>query len=127
MNNKTPPSLREQIIDGMNAIAKAQGWADRTSTFNQIMFDEAIMPVLQKAMDAGMLLVGRNTKDRVPVQESIMGWLQQVIDHVAMIRGEESVISKRKCLDVIYQFGENAEWAFNEANIHNKRLEGGTH
>lgn len=115
MTDKTPPSLRKQMIDAMNAHAAAQGWADRTPAFNADMFEQAIMPVLQKAMDAGQLLVGRNTKDRIPVHTAVMRWLEQVVGHVRMVEQEEATISRRQLLKIISQFGENAQLAVNDA------------
>lgn len=113
----TGQSLRVQIVEAMNRYAKEKGWADRTPIFNADMFDEAIMPVLEQAMEAGQLLVGRNTKDRKPVDVRIKHWLEEVVGHCRMLEKEEAVISKRQCLKVIYQFGENAEKALTQVNM----------
>lgn len=111
----TPPNLRKQIIAALNSYR-----LDVVNTPNQVsiaedVFDTAIMPVLQKAMDNGALLVGRNTKDREPVHKEIIRWLETVIDHVKFINNNEETISKRKCLDVIYQFGDSAQKALIDA------------
>jgi hypothetical protein len=126
---KTPPSLRDQIIDAMEAHPDWIFYQGEllVPTTAAAMFDEAIMPVLQKAMDAGELLVGRNTKDRTPVHQGIVAWLELVTAHVTMIQMNEATISKRKALEVIYQFGEQASRALHEARIHNDRLKQGVH
>lgn len=105
---KTPPSLREQIID---SITKHEGYGTSAREHAEILFDNAIMPVLQAAMEAGALLVGRNTKERIPVGVALLKWLEQVAGHVMMIRTEEATISRRQLLKIVYQFGDNAERA----------------
>ncbi len=121
----TPKSLRDQIIEAMDNHSLLYG---RNEPTIEQTFDEAIMPVLQKAMDAGELLVGRNTKDRVPVHKGIMDWMSMVCHHVDfIIRPSEAVISRRKCLDVIYQFAREAEKGLLEAKAHNNSLEQNTH
>lgn len=112
MTDKTPPSLRAQIIE---AIEKFNILVDSDDSIAADMFDRAIMPVLQKAMDAGQLLVGRNTKDRIPVHTAVMRWLEQVVGHVRMIEQEEATISRRQLLKIISQFGETAQLAVNDA------------
>lgn len=105
---KTPPSLREQILEQMRP------YLDRGLKAEEI-FDRGIMPVLQRAMDAGTLLVGRNTKDRIPMHTAVMHWLEEVAGHVMMIRKEEATVSRRQLLKIIYQFGDNAERALSDA------------
>jgi len=122
MSDKTPLSLRTQIIDAMNTHAAAQGWAERTPDFNADMFDQAIMPVLQRAMDAGALLVGRNTKDRIPVHVAVREWMRKVQLHVDYIRSHEAVISKRQALKVIYQFGDECGKALYEDSRNQQEL-----
>lgn len=124
MTEKTPPSLRTQLIEAINNH-KIDLSSD--TTIGEDMIDTAIMPVLQKAMQAGELLVGRNTKDRVPVNQGIIAWLEHVIVHVVMMRSNEAIISRRKALEVIYQFAEQAERALHEARVHNDRLKQQTH
>lgn len=104
----TPPNLRDQIIE---AIALHQGWEESA----EILFDKAIMPVLQRAIDAGALIVGRNTGPRIPIHQAVMVWLEQVTGHVMMIRTEEATISRRQLLKILYQFGDNAEKALADA------------
>lgn len=107
---KTPTNLRDQLIEAINAYEDFPG-----NVWGEHLFDSAIMPVLQKAMDAGTLLVGRNTKDRIPVHTAVMRWIEEVVGHVMMIRKEEAVISRRQLLKIIYQFGDNAERALSDA------------
>lgn len=118
MKDKTPPSLRQQIIEAI----KGAPAPDQEYGAAECLFDHHIMPVLQKAMDAGTLLVGRNTKDRVPVHKAVMSWLESVVGHVMMIRTEEATISRRQLLKIIYQFGDNAERALADAAKINQEM-----
>jgi hypothetical protein len=117
MSNKPPPSLREQMIRRLVEYGIANVDIDPWK-----LFDEAIMPILQKAMDAGQLLVSRNTQDRVPVDKSIIEWLEKICEHVTLLQENEAVISKKQCLKVIYQFGTEAEKALFEAKRHNDMI-----
>lgn len=112
MKTDTGPSLRDQIIEAMTAYAEQCG---REGYTKAALFDEAIMPVLKQAMDAGALLVGRNTRERIPVPQAITRWLEEVSGHVRLLQHEEAIISRRQLLRVLYQFGENAEKALAQA------------
>lgn len=113
MSKKTPPSLRTQIIDSIIAYDNGVAWRMDSP---EVLFDKAIMPVLQKAMDAGDLLLGRNTGERIPVHVAVVKWLEQVKEHVDMVRTKEAEISRRQYIKMIYQFGESAERALNDIN-----------
>lgn len=115
------PSLRTQIIEAMrNSCCEYCG---KEGTINvEAMFDNAIYPVLEKAMDAGALLVGRNTKDRIPVHKAVLDWLQAVESHVQFIERNESTVSKRSLLKVIYQLGKSASNALHDANKINGQI-----
>lgn len=70
--------------------------------------------MFQRALDASLatgLEIRRKQPNEKPVHKAIEDWLQEVVAHVEKIREEESVISKRQCLRIIYQFGESAERA----------------
>lgn len=108
MPNKSMPSLRTQVIDAMNAHAKAQGWADRTPAFNADMFEQAIMPVLQKAMDAGALLLSRNTGPRLTSNEAVKKWLQQFGTLMVRIDAQHPTLSKRDLLRVLDSLAREA-------------------
>lgn len=108
MVNQNKESLRQQIIDAMNAHTKLMGWGDRTPTFNINMFDEAIMPVLDAAMTAGELLLHRVTTPQKPVNESIVDWLEACCAMVGSVHRLEHTASKRELLRLLYSLEENA-------------------
>jgi hypothetical protein len=119
----TPPSLRTQIIDAMNAYRMdVVGTPDNVSIAEDV-FDKAIMPVLQQAMDAGQLLVGRNTKEREPVHQSIIDWLKKTLGHIRMLEIEDATLSRRQAFEIIYQIGLHAERALADAEANNGKLQ----
>lgn len=110
----TSISLRIQIIDAMNDHAKAQGWADRTFEFNRDMFEQAIMPILDKAIEGGDLLLTRNMAKRIPVPEAILGWVRGMQAFAASVKMQEATVSKRDLLRMVYSLGESATQALKD-------------
>lgn len=110
MNN--PDSLRKQIIDSMKLYCDKY----KFYTFNEtMMFDEAIMPVLQAAMKAGELLVTRNTQPQIPVAEAIQGWLEGVLTVVARVKQNEKTISRAQVLKILFDLERVAQQALTDA------------
>lgn len=99
MNNRD--SLRTQIIE---AITVFQGWEYGELNERDIdsLFDDAIMPVLEAAMQAGELLVHRTTTPEKPTAEKIMEWLENLCNSIAKVRDVEASVSKRTLLSVLY-------------------------
>jgi len=115
MNNRD--SLRTQIIEAMRAYDIKLG---RNDWSMDDIFDEAIMPVLDAAMKAGELLMHRATTPQLPVNDSIMAWLQGCCAVIAGIHLEEHTVSKRELLKVLYQLEAGANTAVAEARSVNQ-------
>lgn len=110
MNNRD--DLRTQIIESMKLYCDKY----KFYTFNErMMFDEAIMPVLDAAMKAGELLVHRATEPQKPTAEKIMEWLEGSCHSIAMVRDQEATLSKRQLLKVLYILEENGLKALADA------------
>lgn len=99
MNNRD--SLRTQII---NAIEASDHWHSYrySSVKAELLFDEAVMPVLEAAMQAGELLMHRATTPEKPTAEKIMEWLENMCHSIAKVRDAEATVSKRVLLNVLY-------------------------
>jgi len=120
MNNLD--SLRAQIIESM----KVYCYKYKFYTLNeQMMFDGAIMPVLDAAMKAGELLVHRATTPQKPVSDAILEWLDGCCSVVAKMRAQEATVSKRELLRVLYQLDEGAGAAAAEARSLVRKTTGG--
>lgn len=101
----TQDSLRAQIIEAMKQYCDKY----KFYTFNeQMMFDEAIMPVLDAAMKAGELLLHRATTPQKPVAEGIVEWLERCCAVIASIHPQEDTVSKRELINVLAQLEEGA-------------------
>lgn len=110
MNNQD--SLRKQIIDAM------QEWTnngDGSQCGYDKLFDQAIMPVLTAAMEAGELLLHRATTPQPPVNEGIANWLERCCAVIATIHPQEASVSKRELLNVLAQLEEGASRALADA------------
>lgn len=115
MNNQD--SLRKQIIDAMAEFGRREyGWSEDTIVaYVDDMFDVAIMPVLEAAMKAGVLLVHRATVPQKPVPDAIMQWLESCLHIVATVRPLEPTVSKRELLNMLYQLEKGAAEAVKDA------------
>lgn len=102
VNNKNQ-SLRAQIIEAMKDYG-----IDVSPCSPEMLFDVAIMPVLQRAMEAGELLVSRNTRPRITMPEAAKKWIAGMVGFAEDVRQEEAIISKRQLLSIIYNLGESA-------------------
>lgn len=106
MNHHSPAAnvnnrddLRTQIIESMRLYCDKY----KFYTLNErMMFDYAIMPVLEAAMAAGELLVHRTTNPEKPTAEKIMEWLENMCHSIAKVRDAEATVSKRVLLNVLY-------------------------
>lgn len=97
-------TLRDQIISAIDHHAD-----EHESILNAFdLFDEAIMPVLQKAMDAGELLVSRNTQPRTPIPEAVKAWIEGVINLCTQVDVAQHTVSKRQLLKLFRVVGEQA-------------------
>jgi hypothetical protein len=115
--NNNQDSLRTQIIAAMSHEGRLQhGWStDTVEAYVVQMFDNAIMPVLTAAMEAGELLLHRATTPQKPVADAIMDWLDACCAMTAKLHGLEDTASKRELLRIIYQLEENAIKALADA------------
>lgn len=126
MNNQD--DLRTQILAAMNAHTLQMGWADRTPIFNMEMFDSAIMPVLAKAMEAGELLLHRNTAPPKPINDRIMDWLENSCLSITKVFEQEATVSKRMLLNFLAIMGDNAQKALADAREESdRRIDKGVH
>lgn len=100
-------SLRYQLIE---AIACHEGWEESAIA----LYDEAIWPILKAAMEAGELLVSRNTAVRVPVHEAAVNWIHGMAALAKTVRADEDIISKRTLLNIVYKLEESAQRALND-------------
>ena len=113
MVNQNTESLRTQIIDSMKAYCDKY----KFYTLNeQMMFDEAIMPVLDAAMKAGELLVHRATTPQRPVDEAVLIFLYNMCASIAKVRVQEETVSRRELLNILYHLDESAGRAAADAN-----------
>lgn len=97
------PTLRAQIIEAMRP------YESRLIPANaELVFDEAIMPVLQKAMDAGALLVSKNTGPRISVPDAVKRFLDGILSLATQVQKLEATVSKRELLNMIYSMAANA-------------------
>jgi|GEM_PF-3791001 len=105
MNNRD--SLRVQLIDAMKAR-----FGDKLA---ESVFQHDIWPVLSAAMDAGELLVARNTVPQKPVHEAVVSWLEACCGVITLVHQNEPTASKRELLNVLYQLEEGATRAIADA------------
>ncbi len=96
-------TLREQMIDALEDYRNQTG-SDTTENY----IDHGIMPVLQAAMDAGELLVSRNTRPKEHIAKRVDTWVRAVIQTAQNVHNNESTVSKRELLRVLYFLAEQA-------------------
>ena len=108
-------SLRNQIITAMDEQARLMGWADRSADINANMFDGAIYPVLEKAIENGNLMLSRNTKQIIPVPTAIKNWLVGVISLAKQVEERQHTVSKRQLLNLFHALEEQAQRAYEDA------------
>lgn len=94
-------NLRHELIE---AIACHEGWEESAVA----LFDEAIMPILQAAMDKGQLLVSRTSKERIPVPVAMMTWIDGVLHLATQVMEQRNTISKRQLLKIFFSMAQNA-------------------
>lgn len=99
--------LRTQLIDAM-CFKLQRDVAER-------LFDVALWPVLEAAIEAGTLTVWRNTVKPIPVHLAVHIWLKGFLKLVEQIRGQEATTSKAAILKLLYQLEDQAKTAFNDA------------
>lgn len=109
MSREHQVSLRAQLIEAMTQRL-GSGVAES-------VFQNDLWPVLDKAMDAGELLVARNTVKQLPVHQGITQWLEVVGWTIQHIRNEEHVVSKATLLKVLYQLDESCKTALSDAKL----------
>lgn len=103
----------------MDLMSSAPAAADRNAAWDSIgpELRNRWRAMFQRALDASLetgLEIRRRQPNEKPVHKAIEDWLRQVVAHGEKIRAEESVISRRQALRVIYQFVENAQKALRE-------------
>lgn len=115
MSREHAHSLRQQLIE---AIACHDSVIDKMNSkaFAERFFQEAIWPTLDRAMEAGELLVARNTVKQTPVDIALKLWLNGCIATIGVVREHENVISKAALLKMLYSLDENATRALRDAN-----------
>lgn len=104
-------SLRTQIID---AIGCQTGWEESAET----LFDEAIYPVLEKAMENGNLMLSRNTSKIIPVPTAIKNWLVGVIALAEQVEQQQHTVSKGQLIQLFKGLQEQAQRAYEDAYGH---------
>ena len=107
MNNRD--SLRVQLIDAMKPR-----FGDKLA---ESVFQHDIWPVLSAAMDAGELLVARNTTPQKPVHRALTEWLEGCLTVVGKIKTNEFTVSRKELLNVLYQLSDGASQALKDAKM----------
>jgi len=110
MNNMG--SLRTQIIEHMRPYFVSGTHIPKPED----VFDQAIMPVLAAAMEAGELLLHRATTPQKPVDENILLFLYNMCASIAKVRTQEETVSRRELLNILYHLDESAGRAASDAN-----------
>ena len=107
MNNRD--SLRTQLIESMTGR-----FGDKLA---ESVFQCDIWPVLSAAMDAGELLVARNTTPQKPVHRALTEWLEGCLTVVGKIKANEFTVSRKELLKVLYQLSDGAAHALKDAKM----------
>lgn len=100
-------TLFSSTIDAPMSVDKA--WEDIGPELRnrwRRMFEGALNASLETGLE-----IRRRQPNEKPIHTAIKDWLEAVVAHSKRVRAEESVISRRQCLKIIYQFAENAERA----------------
>lgn len=111
MSREHFPSLRDQLIDAL--VQDGSAFSHRSNA--EAFFDARLWPVLDKAMEAGELLVARNTKPQKPVHEAVTFWLHEVVSTIERLRGIQHTVSKRGLLDALFYLQKSAQTALADA------------
>lgn len=107
MSREHAENLKEQLIASMEGRFGRQ--------VAESVFTCDLWPVLDKAIDAGELVVWKNTIPQKPVHEAIKIWLHGCLKQVKAIRAEEPTVSKTEALRALYQLALGAEQALKNA------------
>lgn len=99
--------LRTQLLDAM--------YTRLGSTLATEVFDCDLWPVLEKAIEAGELLVWRNTQPVVPVPEAITTWLKAVVNKIDGMRPFMTRMSRKEALNLIIQLHDQAKKALEDS------------
>lgn len=109
--NKNQDSLREQIIESMRGYTLSY---DARFIMADEMFDMAIMPVLERAMKAGELLLHRATEPVPQVSDAIVTWLEGCLKVIATIHRTKDVTAQEH-MAVLAQLEDGATRALADA------------
>lgn len=110
-------SLKEQLIAAMAPRLQRP--------LAESVFEHDLWPVLERAMDAGGLLLARNTVKQLPVHEAIIRWLEATLYGLMFVQADPHTISKAKLLDVLSQLVIQASRALEDAKRINSSLDDG--
>lgn len=105
-------SLRVQIIEAMRPYFISGTHIPMPET----VFDQAIMPLLLAAIEAGELLLHRATTPERTVDENILIFLYNMCASIAKVRAQENTVSRRELLNILYHLDESAGRAAADAN-----------
>ena len=105
------PSLKEQLIKALEKSPRAY----LSQSVAKNIFEYDLWPILEASINNGNLLLVRNTGLQKPVGEAIEEWLKTVLWFCQRIRADEATISRRKAIDLIYQFEREAQKALTDA------------
>ena len=78
------------------------------------VFQHDLWPVLDKAMEAGELLVARNTVKQLPVDTALKTWLEGCLVVIATVHQQEKTISKGGLLKLLYDLEASATRAMQD-------------
>lgn len=113
MSRQHQDSLRQQLIDAMKDYG-----IGASPCSPELVFEKALWPVLDKAIEAGELLVHRNTGPvQKPVHEAITAWLEVVGWTVQKVKAEEHTVSKAILLKLLYDLDTQCQVALSEAKM----------
>ena len=108
--NKNQDSLRQQIIEAINDYLRQYRRTGIGEVDGTDIFDNAVMPVLKAAMDAGELLLHRATTPQAPVPERIITWLEGCLEVSGRMHTYDD-ITAIEATSVLYQLEDGAHRA----------------
>lgn len=108
MNNRD--SLRTQLIYAMTPCLGEE--------LAENVFQHDIWPVLSAAMDAGELLVARNTQATVSIPEALKTFVAGTVLLSEQVKNKEATVLRSDLLKMVLHLGEQAKQALADIDRH---------
>lgn len=114
MSRKHQENLKEQLISAMeNRFGRLLA---------ESVFQCDLWPVLDKAIEAGELLVARNTRPVLPVPVALRTWLVALIETMKVVHKFEKSLTKEDLLRNLYSLESSASKALADAEQDDSRI-----